>query len=144
VPALPVEPLEIGKAELLSEGEDVLLVAIGRMVEIAEKAAVDLGQNGVSAGVVNARWVKPLDPRILEWATPASHVVTLEDNVIAGGFGAAIMESFSAAGMTKSVINVGVPDGFLPFGSATDVMESVGMDPDSIVKRILLATGRET
>lgn len=144
VPALPVEPLEIGRAELLSEGEDVLLVAIGRMVEIAEKAAVDLGQNGVSAGVVNARWVKPLDPRILEWATPASHVVTLEDNVIAGGFGAAIMESFSAAGMTKSVINVGVPDGFLPFGSATDVMESVGMDPDSIVKRILLATGRET
>ncbi|MGD2044102.1 MAG: 1-deoxy-D-xylulose-5-phosphate synthase, partial [Acidimicrobiia bacterium] len=79
VPSLPVEALEVGEAALLSEGEDVLLVAVGRMVEIAEKAAVDLGQKGINAGVVNARWVKPLDPRILEWAAPVPHVVTMED-----------------------------------------------------------------
>lgn len=139
VPALPVGPLPIGQAELLSEGDDVLLVAVGRMVEVAEKAAVDLGQKGVSAGVVNARWVKPLDPRIVEWAAPVGHVVTLEDNVVAGGFGAAVMEAFSDAGLMKQVTNVGVPDQFLPFGSAADVMESVGMDPDSVVERVLLA-----
>jgi 1-deoxy-D-xylulose-5-phosphate synthase len=143
VPSLPVEALEVGEAALLSEGEDVLLVAVGRMVEIAEKTAVDLGQKGINAGVVNARWVKPLDPRILEWAAPVPHVVTMEDNVVAGGFGAAVMESMSAAGMTKPVTNIGVPDGFLPFGSATDVMESVGMDPDSVVERILLALQRD-
>jgi 1-deoxy-D-xylulose-5-phosphate synthase len=139
VPSLPVEPLEVGKAELLSEGEEVLLVAVGRMVEVAQKAAVDLREKGLSVGVVDARWVKPLDPRILEWAAPVRLIVTLEDNVIAGGFGAAVMESFSAAGLAKEVINIGVPDGFLPFGSAGDVMESVGMDPDSVVQRVLLA-----
>ena len=142
VPALPVDPLEIGRAELLAEGEDVLLVAVGRMVEVAEKAAVDLAGKGVGAGVVNARWVKPLDPRIIEWAGPVRHVITLEDNVVAGGFGAAVMEAFAAAGVVKGVTNIGVPDHFLPFGSASDVIESVGMDPDSVVERVLTTLGR--
>ena len=144
VPALPVEPLEIGLAELVSAGTDVLFVAAGRMVEIAEKAAIDLGEKGVHAGVVNARWVKPLDPRILEWAAPVDHVITLEDNVVAGGFGAAVMEAFASAGLVKKVTNIGVPDHFLPFGSASDVMESVGMDPDSVVERVLLAVGHRS
>ncbi|HEY6635922.1 MAG TPA: 1-deoxy-D-xylulose-5-phosphate synthase [Acidimicrobiia bacterium] len=139
VPSLPVEPLEVGRAELISEGEDVLLVAVGRMVEVAEKAAADLAGRGVSAGVVNARWVKPLDPRILEWAAPVAQVVTLEDNVIAGGFGAAVLELLAAGGLVKPVTNIGVPDGFLPFGSASDLMEMVGMDPGSVVERVLLA-----
>ena len=142
VPSLPVEPLEVGRAELLSEGGDVLLIAAGRMVEIAEKAAADLAGKGVSAGVVNARWVKPLDPRIVEWSEPVDHVITLEDNVVAGGFGAAVMESFAGSGLTKKVTNIGVPDDFLPFGSASDIMESVGMDPDSVVERVLIAVGR--
>jgi len=137
VPALPVEPMEVGRAELLSEGSDVLLVAVGRMVEIAEKAAIDLGEKGVSAGVVNARWVKPLDPRILEWAAGVDHVVTLEDNVVSGGFGSAVMEAFADSGSVKRVTNIGVPDRFLPFGSPSDVMESVRMDPDSVVQRIV-------
>ena len=144
VPALPVAPLEIGRAELVDEGEDVLMIAVGRMVEIAEKAAIDLGEKGLSVGVVNARWVKPLDPRILEWASPVGHVITLEDNVVAGGFGAAVMESFAAAGLTKRVTNIGVPDQFLPFGSASDIMESVGMDPDSVVERVLLAVNAKS
>jgi len=144
VPSLPVEPLEIGRAELLSDGDEVLLIAVGRMVEVAEKVAIDLGEKGISAGVVNARWVKPLDPRILEWAAPTAKVVTLEDNVIAGGFGAAVLESFAAAGLVKDVVNIGVSDGFLPFGAASDVMESAGMDPDSVVERVLLALGQPT
>jgi 1-deoxy-D-xylulose-5-phosphate synthase len=139
VPSVPVAPLAIGEAELLGEGEDVLLVAVGRMVEIAEKAAVDLGEKGVSAGVVNARWVKPLDPRILDWAAPVGHVVTLEDNVVAGGFGAGVMEAFSGAGVVKPFTNIGVPDSFLPFGSAAEVMETVRMDTDSVVERVLSA-----
>jgi 1-deoxy-D-xylulose-5-phosphate synthase len=141
IPSLPVDPLEIGKAELLSEGGDVLLVAVGRMVEVAEKAAADLTGMGVAAGVVNARWVKPLDSRIVEWAGPVEHVITLEDNVVAGGFGAGVMEAFAAAGLTKRVTNIGVPDDFLPFGSASDLMESIGMDADSVVQRVLLAVG---
>jgi 1-deoxy-D-xylulose-5-phosphate synthase len=142
IPSLPVEPLPVGHAELTSEGSDVLLVAAGRMVEIAEKAAVDLSGRGVETGVVNARWVKPLDPRIMEWAAPVGLVVTLEDNVIAGGFGAAVMEAFSRAGMVKKVVNIGVPDSFLPFGAAADIIESVGMDPASVVEKVLLAVGK--
>jgi 1-deoxy-D-xylulose-5-phosphate synthase len=144
VPSLPVEPLEVGRAELISEGEDVLLVAVGRMVEVAEKAAADLAGRGVSAGVVNARWVKPLDPRILEWSAPVARVVTLADNVIAGGFGAAVMELLAAGGLVKPVTNIGVPDGFLPFGSAADLLEMVGMDSGSVVERVLLAIGSST
>ena len=141
IPNVPIEPLPVGEAELLSEGDDVMLIAAGRMVETAAKAAADLGEKGITAGVVNARWVKPLDPRILEWAAPARHVVTLEDNVVAGGFGAAVMEAFSEAGMTKDVTCIGIPDHFLPFGSPSDVMESVGMDPDSVVTRVLALLG---
>jgi 1-deoxy-D-xylulose-5-phosphate synthase len=137
VPSIPARPIPIGEAEILSEGSDVMMLAAGRMVEIAEKAAVDLRSNGLSVGVVNARWVKPLDPRILEWAAPASHVVTLEDNVVSGGFGAAVMEAFAAAGLVKHVTCIGVPDVFLPFGSPTDIAEAMGMDSDSVVERIL-------
>ena len=93
-------------------------------------------------GVVNARWVKPLDPRILDWAAGATHVVTLEDGVIAGGFGSAVMEAFSEAGMTNAVTCIGVPDRFLPHGSASDVMGSVGMDADSVVDRVRAVLGR--
>jgi len=142
VPALPVEPLEVGEAELVSEGGDVLLIALGRMVEVAEKAALDLSSRGVQATVVNARWVKPLDPRIVEWAAPVDHVVTLEDGVVSGGFGSAVMEALAAAGMAKEVTRIGVPDRFLPHGSPSDIMESLGMDPDSVVERVLVAIGR--
>ncbi|HUG09002.1 MAG TPA: transketolase C-terminal domain-containing protein, partial [Acidimicrobiia bacterium] len=142
VPALPVEPIPVGEAELVSEGGDVLLVALGRMAEVAEKAAADLSSRGVEAAVVNARWVKPLDPRIVEWAAPVPHVVTLEDGVVAGGFGSAVMEALAAAGMAKEVTRIGVPDRFLPHGSPSDIMESLGMDPDSVVERVLVALGR--
>jgi 1-deoxy-D-xylulose-5-phosphate synthase len=141
VPAVPVEALPIGEAQLLSEGSDVLLVAAGRMVETAEKAAVDLRTKGLSVGVVNARWVKPLDPRILEWAAPVGHVVTLEDNVVAGGFGGAVMEAFSAAGLVKEVTCIGIPDHFLPFGSPSDIIQAVGLDPDTVVSRVLALLG---
>ncbi len=137
VPSIPVPPIPVGEAQLLSSGSDVLLVAVGRMVEVAEKAALDLQGRGISTGVVNARWVKPLDPRILEWATPVSHVVTLEDNVLSGGFGSAVMEAFSSAGLTKEVTCIGVPDHFLPFGSPSDLHESLGMDAVGVVDRVL-------
>jgi len=137
VPAVPVAALPIGEAQLLSEGTDVLLVAAGRMVETAEKAAVDIRTKGFSVGVVNARWVKPLDPRIMEWAAPARHVVTLEDNVVAGGFGAAVMEAFAGAGLVKEITCIGVPDHFLDFGSPADIAHAIGVDPDSVASRVL-------
>jgi 1-deoxy-D-xylulose-5-phosphate synthase len=107
------------------------------MVEVAEKASADIRARGFSAGVVNARWVKPLDPRILEWAAPAGHVVTLEDNVVAGGFGAGVLEAFAEAGMVKDVNCIGIPDQFLPFGAPADIAQSAGLDADSVASRVL-------
>jgi 1-deoxy-D-xylulose-5-phosphate synthase len=137
VPAVPVEPIPVGEAQLIADGSDVMLIAAGRMVETAEKAAVDLRTRGLSVGVVNARWVKPLDSRIVEWSAPVSHVVTLEDNVLAGGFGAAVMEAFSRAGLVKEVTSIGIPDHFLPFGAPSDIAHTVGLDAESVVAKVL-------
>jgi 1-deoxy-D-xylulose-5-phosphate synthase len=136
VPALPVAPLEVGEADLVQEGEDVLLLALGSMVEPAMKAAGMLAQQGISCGIVNARWVKPLDPRLVDWAQSYPQVVTLEDNVISGGFGAAVLEELSRHGLAGRVSVLGLPDRFLPSGSASDVQADVEMDPESLARRI--------
>ena len=136
LPRLPVAPIEIGVWDELSTGEDVLFLANGRMVETAQKVAVTLAQEGVSSGVINARWVKPLDRRLAEWVARYRLVVTLEDNVVSGGFGAAVMEALSDSGLAGRVRVVGVPDRFLPAGSADDVIEHVGLDADSLVERV--------
>jgi 1-deoxy-D-xylulose-5-phosphate synthase len=136
VPALPVDPLEVGVAEVIQDGEDVLLLALGSMVEPAVKAAGMLAQQGISCGIVNARWVKPLDGRLVEWAGHYPEVVTLEDNVVAGGFGAAVLEEFSRHGLAGKVTVLGLPDRFLPAGSASDVQADVELDPESLARRI--------
>jgi 1-deoxy-D-xylulose-5-phosphate synthase len=138
LPVLPAEPLEIGRWEELTTGEDVLFLATGRMLETAQKAAVTLAQSGVSCGVVNARWVKPLDDRLAEWVARYRTVVTLEDNVLSGGFGAAVMETLSETGLAGRVHLFGIPDRFLPAGSADEVIRSVGLDPDAVAERVSL------
>lgn len=136
MPALPVAPLEKGMAEVIQEGDDVLLLALGSMVEPAVKAAGMLAQQGISCGIVNARWVKPLDRRLPEWAAQYPQVVTLEDNVIAGGFGGAVLEELAARGSAGKVSMLGLPDRFLPSGSARDIATDVALDPESIAARV--------
>ena len=137
VPSLPVDPIEIGVWEEIDSGSQVLLLATGRMVEHAQKAASTLGQKGVSAGVVNARWVKPMDGRLLDWVRSYPLVVTLEDNVVSGGFGAGVLEAVSPHGLGGRIRVLGLPDAFLPPGSAGDVLKSVGLDADSIASTVL-------
>ncbi len=142
VPALPATPVPIGLWEELRTGEDVLILAGGRFVEIAQKAAANLESSGISCGVVNARWAKPLDDRLEQWCRRYKQVITIEDNVVAGGFGAAVLEHLSERGVTMPVHLFGIPDRFLPFGSPDDVLRSIGLDPESLTDRIrLLFTG---
>lgn len=136
VPDLPVAPIEIGMWEELCEGTDVLLLAAGRMVELAQKAALTLAQKGVTAGIVNARWVKPMDERLIDWVRDYPLVVTLEDNVVSGGFGAGVLEAVSEHGLADRIRIMGIPDEFLPPGSAGQVMKSIGLDPESIAERV--------
>ena len=138
IPTIPVPAIPIGEWAELSWGDDLLILANGRFVETAQKVASRLQQDGRSVGVVNARWVKPLDPRLEDWVRRAGAVVTLEDNVVAGGFGAAVLEALAGTGLAGKVHTVGVPDAFLPFGSADDVLQSVGLDVDSLVDRLRL------
>ncbi len=136
LPQLPAEPIPIGVWEELSEGEDLLFLAVGRMVEVAQKAAAGLAGKGISCGVVNARWVKPMDPRLPEWVSRYRKVVTIEDNVVAGGFGAAVLESLSITGDSGKVTVLGLPDRFLPGGSVEELMRELGLDADGVIKRV--------
>lgn len=142
IPSLPATPIAVGEWAEISTGEDVLVLANGRFVETAQKVAAELATAGFSAGVVNARWVKPLDSRLADWAAAYRMIVTLEDNVVSGGFGAAVMEEMARIGSPTPVRSLGVPDRFLPFGSADDVLRSVGLDADSIAGRIRVWLGR--
>jgi 1-deoxy-D-xylulose-5-phosphate synthase len=138
IPSIPVAPIPVGEWAELSSGSDVLFLANGRYVETVQKVASRLEQDGVSVGVVNARWVKPLDGRLFDWVDSAKVVVTVEDNVLAGGFGAAVLEALAGTGLAGKVHTIGIPDAFLPFGSADDVISSIGLDVDSLTSRVQL------
>lgn len=136
LPQLPAEPVPIGVWEELSEGDEVLFLAVGRMVEVAQKAAAGLAGKGISCGVVNARWVKPLDPRMAEWVSRYRKVVTIEDNVVAGGFGAAVLEALSGTADSGKVTILGLPDRFLPGGSVDELMRELGLDAEGVIRQV--------
>ncbi len=137
IPPGPHEPLVVGEWEERRRGNDVLLLAVGRMVDVAEKAAILLEQDGVSVGVVNARWVKPLDARLATWAAAHELVVTIEDNVTTGGFGAGVLEALTADGLAGRVRILGLPDSFQPHGNADTILANNGLDAESIGASIL-------
>lgn len=136
IPELPAEPLVIGEWEERSTGDDVLFLANGRMIDHVEKAAATLAQKGISCGVVNARWVKPLDSRLAGWVADYPVVVTVEDNSVTGGFGSAVLEALAGTDLCSRVSVFGIPDEFLPHGSAAEVFGSIGLDPESIAERV--------
>ena len=139
VKATPAE-LPIGRAEIVREGSDLVIWALGTMVQdalrLAERLAAD---EGFSVGVVNARFVKPLDRTLLlEHASSAQLIVTMEDHVLAGGFGSAVMEALQEAGRTTPVERIGWPDSFVEHGSNVEVLRAAhGLAPDAIKGRIL-------
>ena len=139
----PPHVLEWGKAELRSPGDDVLLLGIGVGVNAAQKAAEALAAEGVSAAVVNARFVKPLDAEMIrELAGRIGRVVTIEENVLAGGFGSAVLETLAQGGLSGVQVKmVGVNDTFVQHGSQTQLRAQQGLDAGAVIKaaRELLA-----
>lgn len=138
-PDLPVEPLPIGRWEELRKGSDAVIFAVGRMVGVAKEAAERLDMQGVSCAVVNARWVKPVDPRIADWARRHPVVVTVEDNVGAGGFGGAVLETLAPYGLAGRVRTLALPDRFLPQGKASDILRENGLDAAGIARSVFEA-----
>ena len=131
------EPLPIGKAEQLRQGEDVLLLGYGTMVYPAMQAAEILSEHGIEASVVNARFAKPLDTElILPLAKQVSRVVTLEEGCIMGGFGSAVAEALLDADVTVPVTRIGVPDVLVDHAKADESKQALGLTGPQIADRI--------
>ncbi|MBW1684275.1 MAG: 1-deoxy-D-xylulose-5-phosphate synthase [Deltaproteobacteria bacterium] len=128
------KPLPIGRGELLREGDDVALVGLGKTVAAVEEAAERLARRGISAAVVDARWVKPLDAELLaEVGRRCGCLVTVEDHALPGGFGSAVLEALAPLASEIPVRRLGLPDRFVEHGSVEDQWRKAGIDVASIV-----------
>src|SRR5262245_39723402 len=138
-------PLETGKAEVLEWGDDVILVAYGTLLPTCVKAAERLRAEGLSVGVVNARFVKPLDRATLAKAIEeAAVVVTVEEGTLEGGFGSAVLEAANAMGLdARKVVRLGLPDRFVEHGERPELLAELGLDAKGISQTARRALGRQ-
>ena len=135
-----LQKVPIGQAEVLREGEDLLILALGASVYPALDAAAMLEEQGFSATVVNARFIKPLDEDlILTLAARHGRVLTVEENVLAGGFGSAVLELLVDRELSVAVKRLGIPDTFVEHGSPAILRQKYGLDADGILKGALAA-----
>ena len=131
-------PIVHGKSELLYEGEQVALVAVGSMVETAVQVKDYLAKEGLQVTVVNARFIKPLDTEMLDMLSQKHNmIVTMEENVLRGGFGEAVADYYMTKGLPVFVKHVGIPDEFVEHGNVARLKQSMGMDPWAISANIL-------
>ncbi len=129
--------IEIGKAEKLREGDDVALLAVGSMVEYALKAAEKLAAEGIVCEVINMRFIKPLDERMLDYvAGKHPKIVTLEENTLVGGFGSAVLEYFNQNNYKNDILRMGLPDEFVEHGTQKELHHILKIDPEGIVERV--------
>lgn len=129
----------LGNAEVLRDGKDVALIALGSMVYPALEVAVQLKAQGVDATVVNARFVKPLDRTLLrQLATQIGTLVSLEEGQVAGGFGSAVSEALDVMQLSRvPLLRVGLPDQFVEHATRTQLLKLCQLDPDSLTRRIV-------
>jgi 1-deoxy-D-xylulose-5-phosphate synthase len=128
--------LPIGRGELIREGTDLTIAAIGSGVLPAERAAEMLAEQGVSVTLINARFVKPLDEDlILEHVRNTGNLVTVEEAMVHGGFGSAVLELLSREGLQVPTACVGIPDRFFDHGSQSQLRKDAGVDADSVAER---------
>ena len=147
VPPREPVPLPIGRSEVLAEGSDVVIAAFGPIIHRALAVAERLRASGMSVGVVNAIWAKPLDDALFRKLGRSSKLlVTLEESVVSGGFGGAVLESLAAdeaAGgvpVTARLLTVGIPAGsFVDHGSVSDLRTLIGLDEAGIERQIRAA-----
>jgi len=129
-----IRALEIGRGEWLLEGQDLTIVAIGATVYPALQAAEKLKQHGIAAGVINARFVKPLDAElIISAARSTGRILTVEENALQGGFGSAVLELLSDNNLQDVRIRrLGIADHFVEQGSQAQLRKDIGIDADGI------------
>ena len=141
----PLAPVELGQAEVYEWGEDGVLVAYGTLFPACVKAAERLKQEGLDIGVINARFVKPLDrATLLRAVEELPLVVTVEEGTLEGGFGSALLEAANAARLdTRHVVRLGIPDRFVEHGERAELLHDLGLDVDGLCAAVRQAQTRE-
>jgi 1-deoxy-D-xylulose-5-phosphate synthase len=145
--ALPTRPqqLEIGRGELLREGERVALLGYGHGVQVALGAAEQLAEHGIEPTVADARFAKPLDEELLERLVSEHELlVTVEENVLAGGFGSGVLEQLADRDLLgrARVLRIGLPDRFVTHGKPALLRAEVGLTPDAVAERVAEAVAQ--
>ena len=129
--------LPIGKAEVIRDGSDVAIFSLGNMLPEAEKLAEMLGREGQSVAVINARFAKPVDADcIARYAQRCGLLVTMEDHVLAGGFGSAVLEALCEARLDVPVVRVGWPDSFIEHGKVEALRAKYGLTAEAALERV--------
>ncbi len=132
-PEEDVAAIPVGKAELLTPGDAVAIIAVGTMVAPAQAAAEILAQQGLRAAVVNARFVKPLDVELIcDLASDCGRVVTIEENAVAGGFGSAVAGALQERGLCVPILRLGLPDRFIEHAPREHLLANLGLEPQAI------------
>jgi 1-deoxy-D-xylulose-5-phosphate synthase len=135
---MPLRSIEMGKGDVLRMGQDIVIIAIGSTVYPSLRAAERLADVGIQAAVINSRFLKPLDGNLLcDWAKRAGKVLTVEENVLQGGFGSAVLELFQEKGLfSVQVKRLGIPDTFVEHGPQALLREKYGIDAKGIFKGV--------
>ena len=126
------ETLKTGEGEILLKGREALVLAAGSRVYPALRAAEELKKEGISLTVYNPRFIKPLPEEIIELADSHDYIITVEENVRSGGFGSAVLELFSNQRLSRPVLNLAVPDEFVPHGGQEKIRSKYGLDSSGI------------
>ena len=130
--------LEIGKAEVVKHGQQVAIFGLGSMCAMAEEAAAHLEARGISAAVINPRWIKPMDTGTIEFfARSADVICTIEDHVLHNGFGCGVIEHLNDAGIKTPVVRIGWPDQFIEHGAVDVLRKKHGLTAEAAVQKIL-------
>ncbi len=131
-------PIEYGKSEVLYEEEDIAVIFVGHMAELADSVRRSLKETGYSCSLINARFVKPLDTELLEELAKDHFLfVTIEENVLTGGFGEQVMDYVSRAALDVHVRNIGIPDEYVEHGNVEVLRKETGLDRETVVKQIV-------
>ena len=128
------KPVTIGKAKILKKGKDICIICAGPVCTTVLEAVNEVD---VDCAVINARFVKPLDSkRIIDYVKKCKKVLTVEENSLTGGFGSGVLELLALNGIEKSVERIGIPDKFIEHGAQHILRENIGIDKESIIKKI--------
>ncbi len=140
----PFREIAIGKARILREGTDLAILSIGSAGNIVNEAIAKLDTQNISAAHFDMRFVKPIDEEILHQVfSTFKAVLTVEDGVLQGGFGSAVVEFMTDNNYSVKIKRLGIPDKFIEQGSSLDLFKECGFDPDSIVREVKILIGKK-